>query len=148
MPETSVCRRYIICLFSRKYALFSVIMAVLSTLGLQNQYNKSLINPSFYSLIGITVQVISQKIVKEVFIKKLLVIVKGDNKELTTIGLFLKELRINSGYTQLELSHLSAVHLNSISRIENGNNFTIAMLLRLAEVLEITPAEVLSIIDE
>ena len=93
-------------------------------------------------------QVISQKIVKEVFIKKLLVIVKGDNKELTTIGLFLKELRINSGYTQLELSHLSAVHLNSISRIENGNNFTIAMLLRLAEVLEITPAEVLSIIDE
>lgn len=73
---------------------------------------------------------------------------KGDNKELTTIGLFLKELRVNCGYTQLELSHLSDVHLNSISRIENGNNFTIAMLLRLAEILDVSPAEVLSIIDE
>lgn len=69
-------------------------------------------------------------------------------KELKTIGFYLKELRVNSGYTQLELSKHCGIHPNSISRIESGNNFTIAILLRLAEILAVSPIEVLSIIDE
>lgn len=66
----------------------------------------------------------------------------------TAIGLYIKELRLNSNLTQQELGENVNIHRNSISRAENGNNITLQSLFQIAEYLEVSPAEILSIIDE
>lgn len=58
--------------------------------------------------------------------------------ELTT---FLRELRVNHGYTQQEVSQEIKVHRNSISRIETNHNFTVLRLYELAEFYDIPIVE-------
>lgn len=64
------------------------------------------------------------------------------------IGLYIKELRLNTNLTQQELGENANIHRNSISRAENGNNITLQALFILAEYLKTSPAEILSIIDD
>lgn len=71
---------------------------------------------------------------------------KKHQKQLMTIGLYLRELRFNSDVTQEELSHKSDIHRNSISNAEQGKNITLNTLMVLSEAYSISPAEVLSII--
>lgn len=75
---------------------------------------------------------------------------KDDNyhQQYVAIGLYIKELRLNTNLTQQELGENVNIHRNSISRVENGNNITLQTLFILAEYLEVSPAEILSIIDE
>lgn len=68
-------------------------------------------------------------------------------KKLQKISCFLKELRINNYLTQLEVSRETGIHPNTLIRIENSKNFTVIKLLLLAELYQISPAELLSILD-
>lgn len=55
----------------------------------------------------------------------------------TEIGTFLKELRVNSGYTQAMVAEGINLSRNSISKIENGGNFLFQHLLILIDYYEI-----------
>ncbi len=68
-------------------------------------------------------------------------------KKLQQISCFLKELRINNYLTQLEVSKETGIHPNTLIRIENSKNFTVIKLLLLAELYQISPTDLLSIID-
>jgi transcriptional regulator with XRE-family HTH domain len=68
-------------------------------------------------------------------------------KQLQKISCFLKELRINNYLTQLEVSKETGIHPNTLIRIENSKNFTLIKLLLLAELYQISPANLLSILD-
>jgi DNA-binding XRE family transcriptional regulator len=60
-----------------------------------------------------------------------------DNKRFTEIGIFLKELRVNYGYTQGMVAEEINLSRNSISKIENGGNFLFQHLLILIDHYEI-----------
>jgi len=68
-------------------------------------------------------------------------------KRLQQISTFLKELRLNNNQTQFEVSRETGIHPNTLIRIESSKNFTVIKLLLLAEQYQISPAELLSIID-
>jgi DNA-binding XRE family transcriptional regulator len=55
----------------------------------------------------------------------------------TEIGAFLKELRVNCGYTQGMVAEEINLSRNSISKIENGGNFLFQHLLILIDHYEI-----------
>lgn len=62
------------------------------------------------------------------------------NKErLLYVTKFLKWYRINSGYSQLELSEYSNIHRNTIVRYESDNpeNLTLLTILKIANALEL-----------
>jgi transcriptional regulator with XRE-family HTH domain len=64
-----------------------------------------------------------------------------NHHRLTAISTFLKEYRINSGYTQQELSQQSNLHRNTIIRAENAKNITLLSLFELADALDLSPKE-------
>lgn len=77
--------------------------------------------------------------------------IKSDDKyskQLTSIGLYLRELRINSNITQQELSEEFSIHHNTISRAENGANITLKTLLKLSTAFNQNASEILTIVDE
>ncbi len=61
---------------------------------------------------------------------------KCDNRH-TYLSTFLKELRINSGYTQGQVASSINLSRNSISKIENNGFFRIQHLYILADFYEI-----------
>ncbi len=62
-------------------------------------------------------------------------------KRLEYLSTFLRELRINEGMTQKELSQQMNLHRNTIIRAENAKNLTLLSLFELADALDISPKE-------
>ncbi len=68
-------------------------------------------------------------------------------KRFEYISIFLRELRLNSGFTQEELSKQLNLHRNSIIRAEKAKNITLLSLFELADALDISPKELFQDID-
>lgn len=68
-------------------------------------------------------------------------------KQISLIAKYLKELRYNETLTQSEVADEAGLHRNTISNIETLNNFTLLTLLRICDFYQISPSELLSIID-
>lgn len=64
-----------------------------------------------------------------------------NTRRLEYLSTFLRELRINEGLTQEELSQQINLHRNSIIRAENAKNLTLISLFELADALDISPKE-------
>ncbi len=64
--------------------------------------------------------------------------------DLKHIGLAIIKARQNKGISQEDLAGSSDVARNYISRIENGHvSFSVVVLLKIAEALEVDPADLL-----
>ena len=62
---------------------------------------------------------------------------------LTTISQFIREYRIQSGFTQQELSEMAeGTHPNTISHIENGSSYNIHSLISIALALDLPLREI------
>jgi len=61
-------------------------------------------------------------------------------KRLEYLSIYLRELRINSGLTQKELSN-NSLHRNTIIRAENNHNITLLTLFELADAFDISLSE-------
>jgi transcriptional regulator with XRE-family HTH domain len=57
------------------------------------------------------------------------------------ISIYLRELRLNEGFTQKELSQQMKLHRNTVIRIENAKNLTLLSLFELADALDLSPKE-------
>jgi transcriptional regulator with XRE-family HTH domain len=68
-------------------------------------------------------------------------------RRLEYLSSYLRELRLNSGLTQEELSRQVNFHRNSIIRAENAKNLTLLSLFELADALEISPQELFQDIE-
>jgi transcriptional regulator with XRE-family HTH domain len=68
-------------------------------------------------------------------------------KQLYGISNYLKELRINENMTQLEVSHETGLHRNTMLRVESSKNFTLLTFLLLADFYNISPSQLFSILD-
>jgi len=56
---------------------------------------------------------------------------------LNTISRFMREYRLQSGYSQRELGEISGIHSNTIHHIESGYSYNIASLIELALALDL-----------
>jgi transcriptional regulator with XRE-family HTH domain len=63
------------------------------------------------------------------------------------LGTFLRELRINQGLRQADVSASVNLSRNSISRIENFHNFSVIHLFELADTLDINLNELFQDIE-
>jgi len=63
-------------------------------------------------------------------------------QRLQQISIYLRELRLNSGYTQKMVCDEIDLHYNSLVRMENSKNFTILSLFELAEYYDIPISEI------
>ena len=62
---------------------------------------------------------------------------------LNIISQFIKEYRIQSGFSQQELSKIAGgTHPNTISRIESGHSFNISSLIEISLALNLSLREV------
>lgn len=68
-------------------------------------------------------------------------------KNLVRIGAYLKQIRINEGILQSELSKLSGLNKNTITRAEKGE-IKLSTFLELCESLDVDASEVLSILND
>jgi len=59
------------------------------------------------------------------------------------LGTFLRELRINSGYRQADVSSAINLSRNSISRIEKFHNFSVIHLFELADFYDLPVSEIM-----
>jgi transcriptional regulator with XRE-family HTH domain len=66
-------------------------------------------------------------------------------KKLNIIATYLRELRLNEGLTQKELSLSMNLHRNTVIRAENSKNLTLLTFFELADALDINPKELLDI---
>ena len=73
--------------------------------------------------------------------------IANQKKRFEKISNYLKELRINENLTQLEVSQETGLHHNTLIRVENAKNFTIRTLFLLADYYQLSPAEILSLLD-
>lgn len=64
-------------------------------------------------------------------------------KRLEFIGSLIREYRINSGYSQMELAENLNLHRNTLSRAERGENLTLLSIIEICETLELDWKEVL-----
>lgn len=62
-------------------------------------------------------------------------------KRLEYLSIFLRELRLNEGLTQEELSQQMQLHRNTVIRAENAENLTLLTLFELVDALNISPKE-------
>ena len=62
-------------------------------------------------------------------------------KKLKNIATLIKEYRLNSGYTQMELAEYLNLHRNTLSRVERGYDCHILNLIEITETLEIDLSE-------
>ncbi len=68
-----------------------------------------------------------------------------DEEVLYAFGENLKKLRKKRGFSQEKLAYSSNISLSQIARIETGRiNTTLCTIVKIAETLEIDPAELLS----
>jgi transcriptional regulator with XRE-family HTH domain len=68
-------------------------------------------------------------------------------KRLQYLSTFLRELRLNNGLTQQELSQNLNLHRNTIQNAENVRNITLLSLFELADTLDISLKELFSDFD-
>lgn len=68
-------------------------------------------------------------------------------KQLEAISTYLRELRFSEGLTQSELSQQMNLHRNTIQHAEGGKNMTLLTIFELADAFDISPADIISIID-
>ena len=61
---------------------------------------------------------------------------------LTAISRFLKEYRLQSGYSQQQLAVMSGIHYNTIYHLESGKNFNIMTLIEICLTLDLPLKEV------
>ena len=64
-----------------------------------------------------------------------------NRKRLEYLSTFLRELRLNEGMTQKELSQNLNLHRNTIIRAENNHNITLITLFELADACDISLSE-------
>ena len=62
-------------------------------------------------------------------------------KKLGNIAALIKEYRLNSGYSQMELAENLNLHRNTLSRAEGAKNMTVLTLIELCETLELDMSE-------
>lgn len=65
-------------------------------------------------------------------------------KRLEYLGTFLRELRINSGYRQADVSAAINLSRNSISRIENSHSFSVIHLFELADFYDLPVNQIMT----
>jgi DNA-binding XRE family transcriptional regulator len=63
---------------------------------------------------------------------------KSHAKRYEHLSTFFRELRINEGMTQRDLSQNLNLHRNTIIRAENAKNLTLLSVFELADALEIS----------
>jgi DNA-binding XRE family transcriptional regulator len=68
-----------------------------------------------------------------------------NRQKLLELSTFLREYRINSGYTQAQVSNL---HRNTMIRIENSHNFNVISLFKLADFYNISISQIFLNIEE
>jgi transcriptional regulator with XRE-family HTH domain len=68
-------------------------------------------------------------------------------KRLEYLGTFLRELRLNSGLRQSDVSAAINLSRNSISRIENSHNFSVIHLFELADFYDLPIGEIMTDIE-
>lgn len=66
-------------------------------------------------------------------------------KKLEIIATYLRELRLNEGLTQKELSLTMNLSRNTVIRAENAKNLTLLSFFELAQALDINPKELMDI---
>jgi|LSQX01.2.fsa_nt_gb DNA-binding XRE family transcriptional regulator len=84
---------------------------------------------------------------KEVFIVNLImenIELISSHEKLEYIGLLLREVRRQYGYTQEEVAEQVKSHRNSVSRIERGENFTMKLFLDIAQLYDFPISELFS----
>ena len=64
-----------------------------------------------------------------------------NQRRLEYLSTFLRELRLNEGKTQKELSQQMNLHRNTIIRAENAKNITLLSFFELTDALDISPRE-------
>jgi len=62
-------------------------------------------------------------------------------KKLKNIATLIKQYRLNSGYSQIELAEYLNLHRNTLSRVERGFDYHLLNLIEIAETLEIDLSE-------
>jgi len=68
-------------------------------------------------------------------------------KRLEYLSIYLRELRLNEGLTQEELSREISLHKSTVLRAENAKNLTLLSVFQLADALNISPKELFLDID-
>jgi transcriptional regulator with XRE-family HTH domain len=68
-------------------------------------------------------------------------------KRLEYLSIFLRELRINEGLTQQELSQQMNIHRNTIIRAEKAENLTLISIFELVDALDISLKELFQDIE-
>lgn len=69
-----------------------------------------------------------------------------DSKDIKNIlGSSVRELRLNKGWTQEQLSEFLSVQVNTVNRIETGTSFVSSeMFAKLCNIFEVNPSVLLS----
>ena len=73
-------------------------------------------------------------------------ITENNRKRLQELSILIRELRINSGLTQKELSN-NNLHRNTIIRAESKHNMTLLTLFELVDSFEISFSELFQDIE-
>lgn len=68
-------------------------------------------------------------------------------KRLEYLGLYLRELRINQGLRQSDVSAAICLSRNTISRIENSHNFSVIHLFELADFYDLPISQIMTDIN-
>jgi transcriptional regulator with XRE-family HTH domain len=63
------------------------------------------------------------------------------------LGYFLKEIRYQLILTQAEVCEAIGIHVNTLSKIENGNNFTMHTFYLLCHYYQVKPSELIALIE-
>lgn len=64
-----------------------------------------------------------------------------NHSRLTAISNFIRVYRVDSGFSQLQLSEQSNLHRNTIINAESGKNITLLSLFELLDALDVSPEE-------
>ena len=69
-------------------------------------------------------------------------------KQMIAVAHYFRELRFAENLSQSEVANESGLHRNTISNIENSNNYEILTLFQLCEFYQISASELISIVDD
>ena len=69
------------------------------------------------------------------------------NQKFELLGYFLKEIRYQLILTQADVCEAIGIHVNTISKIENGKNFTMHTFYLLCDHYQVKPSELIALIE-
>jgi len=72
---------------------------------------------------------------------------QNQQKRFEIIATYLREIRLNENMTQGEVSLETGLNRNTIYRIEGAKNYSVQTLFVLADLYQISPSEIFSILD-